>query len=142
MSAVKGLLEHRTVLDFSKDHVSKDLVRRALCRTEIIGLCQQKPGNITFIDNDIKIGMYTIRLDFSEIHPGDGHKHLRDYGGFKVKIFENSSPEVSAEINLNKDKRFSKQYWTNLNKNYNLLTKNLIDIILHCSRLNNLRVFL
>lgn len=141
MSAVKGLLEHRTVLDFSKDHVSKNLVRRALCQTEILDLCR-KAGNITFIDNDIKVGMYTIRLGFSEVHPGDNRKHLRDYGGFKVKIFESGSPEMSAEINLNKDKRFSKQYWTGLNKNYNLLTKNLIDIILHCSRLNDLRVFL
>jgi hypothetical protein len=89
------------------------------------------------------VGMYQIRLLFSSLDSSKDRERLKEYGRFRVAIYERSRSGSSIyNINLCNDKRFKNQYWTELNKDYNLRIKNLIDIIMYVKRLNNLKMFL
>lgn len=142
MALIKGKQEFRTILDFSKDKISKNKVKRALREAEVRELVQLKDSNThTFVENDIKIGMYRIRLFFSSIDSSRDRSRLKEYGGFRVAIYE-CRGNVIQNINLSTDRRFKHQYWADLNKDYDIRMKNLTDIIMFVKRLDNLKMFL
>jgi hypothetical protein len=142
MSLVKGRQEFRTILDFSKEKLSKNKIKTALRQVEVLEYARGQDSTL-FIENNIKIGMYNIRLLFSSCDADKNRNRLKEYGGFQVAIYErNRKCNIIQNINLLKDKRFKNQYWTNLNNGYNIRMKNLIDIIIFTERLNKLRMFL
>lgn len=138
MSVIKGVQQHRTVLDFSKGKVSKNLVKQALRRAEILEMVSSQNTTV-FIENSIQVGMYSIvlRFPYEGVYPDKSR--LKDYGKFGVTIHEVGS---NCAINLSKDKRFKNQYWVSPNKDFNLLMKNLTDIVVYCSRLDKMKMFL
>lgn len=144
MSLVKGKQEFRTILDFSKDKLSKNRIKNALRKVEVLERVQNKDSNtISFIENDIVVGMYQIRLSFDYLDADRTRTRLREYGGFRIAVYErHRKTNIIQNINLLADKRFKNQYWASLNSGYNLRIKNLIDIVMFVSRLNNLKMFL
>lgn len=141
MSLIKGKQEFRTILDFSKGKVSKNMIRRELRNAEVHELTQLPNTNsFTFIENDIKVGMYLIRLSFSSMDADKSRNRLREYGGFRIALYE-IREKSNKNINLN-SKLFKHQYWVELNKDYNLRVKNLTDVIMYLKRLDNLKMFL
>jgi hypothetical protein len=140
MTLIKGKQEFRTILDFSKEKISRNMVQQALRKVEVRELVQDC-NNYTFIENDIIVGMYQIRLSFSSMDASVDRSRLREYGGFRISIYERKNKAIQ-NTNLLRDKRFKNQYWIYLNKNYDIRMKNLVDIILYLKRLNNLKMFL
>ena len=151
--------EYRTILDFSQEKVSKVNIRKKLSIVEVVdieipyqknreGYIKITDGSdLIYIRNEIQIGMYRVRLLVSSryctkngySYKRDTH-NLRDYGGFKVKIFQIGS-RSTYEIDLDRDIIFKKNGWRKKNMNNKLRISDLADIILHCHRLHNLRAY-
>lgn len=145
MSLIKGRQEFRTILDFNgKNKISKNKIRQALREVEVCELvCLPDTSIYTFVENDITVGMYQIRLSFSSVDSSRSRNRLREYGGFRVAVYERSKKgNVLHNINLFNDRRFKSQHWVETNKDYNLRMKHLVDIIIHLNRLNRLKMFL
>lgn len=142
MALIKGKQEFRTILDFSKEEISKNKVKRALREVEVCEVSQIPDTNsFTFVENGIKIGMYQVQLIFPWLSAERNRKRLREYGQFKIAIFE-CRGKIQKNINLSIDKRFKNQYWVDLNKDYEIRMKTLTDIIMYIKRLDNLKMFL
>jgi hypothetical protein len=142
MSLVKSKQEFRTILDFSKGKLSKNKIKNSLREAEVLEYTQHGDA-ISFVTNDIQIGMYQIRLCFYSVNAEQSRNRLKEYGGFRVAIYERHRRSNAIQhINLDKDKRFNGQYWTKINKGYNLRMKHLVDIIMFTNRLNKLKMFL
>lgn len=142
MSLIKGKQEFRTILDFSKGKISKNMIKRALRSVEVRELVQLPDStSYTFVENDISVGMYRIRLSFSSLDSSRTRTHLREYGGFKIAIYEHSG-NMLRNINIENDRRFKRQYWVQCNKDYGIRMKTLTDVIMYVKRLNNLKMFL
>jgi hypothetical protein len=139
MTAIRAHQERRTILDFSNGKYSKNRIKQAL-RTCNIESIKQGSGRdeYTFFTNEIKVGMYTIRLHLPFDSSKNWHK-LRDYGDFEISIHESPS---APGVNLSRDSRFKSQYWSPKNYFGGLRIKHLIDIIAYCHRLDKLKAFL
>lgn len=137
MSLVKGTQEFRTILDFSKGKISKNMIKSALRSAEVLEYIKSE-DHFIWIDNHIKIGMYQIELQFYERITIDPRHKLREYGSFDIVISEKHKNGYNI-INRNKDIRFKSQYWA---KNHKLRMKDLVDVIVFMRRLNNLKAFL
>lgn len=144
MSLIKGKQEFRTILDFSKGKVSKNHIKRSLRKVEVREVVKLPESNtFTFVENNITVGMYQLRLSFQSVDSFNDRTKLKEYGGFRIAVYErNRKANILKNINLDKDKRFCNQYWLDSNKNYGLRINNLVDIIMHLSKLNNLKMFL
>lgn len=144
MSLIKGKQEFRTILDFSKSKISKNFVKQSLREAEVREVvCLPETNTYTFVENEIKVGMYQLRLSFESVDSINNRTKLKDYGGFNVAIYErNRKGNILKNINLEKDKRFKDQYWVEDSKNYNIRIKNLVDVVMHLERLNQLKLFL
>lgn len=144
MSLIKGKQEFRTILDFSKSKVSKNQIKRSLREVEVREVVKVPETNtFTFVDNYIIVGMYQLRLSFESVDAINNRTKLKEYGGFRVAIYErNRKASIIKNINLDKDKRFVGQYWLEPNKSYGLRICNLVDIIMFLNRLSNLKMFL
>lgn len=140
MSLIKGKQEFRTILDFSKDKLSKNMIKQALRGVEVHEVSFLPESNTyTFVENEIRVGMYTIRLLFSSVS-AETRTQLKEYGGFRVAIYEHKNKSLK-NINLDKCKLFKGQYWLSLNDGYDIRMNNLTDIIMHLKRLDNLKIF-
>lgn len=161
MTAVKAKQENRVILDFSDRKYSKNQIKQSLRKVEILSQYEEGNRSFIFIQNLIKIGMYTIRLWL----PGDASPNwikLKDYNDFAISIHEEQRKPIliikgrsvgpstqfandfvkNNNIELTKDDRFKGQYWVSHNFFGRLHIKHLIDIIYHCQRLNLLKAFL
>ena len=138
MTAIRAHQERRILLDFSNGKYSKNKIKQSLRQCNVVSIQESDEKNTYIIfDNEIKVGMYTIKLHL----PFDSSKNwtkLRDYGDFEVSIHEANGPS----INLRQDARFRFRYWPAYNSFGRLRIKHLIDIIAHCKRLDNLKAFL
>jgi hypothetical protein len=143
MSLIKGKQEFRTILDFSKVKLSKNKIKEALRQAEVLEVIRREDSSNAFVENFINVGMYEVRLIFSSIDAETTRSRLKEYGKFRVAVYERGSFGKSMNnINLSKDKRFKNQYWVDLNKDYNLGINNLVDVIMYLRRLDNLKMFL
>ena len=141
MSLINGRQEYRTILDFSKQKISKTKVKRALSRADVIEIERDAGNNsYNFIENEINVGMYQIRLSFYSLSTEKRTK-LKEYGGFSVVLYEKLR-ENKRYIDLSYDERFKDQYWVKPNKDYKIRMKNLIDIIMYTQRLDKLKMLL
>lgn len=150
MTAVKSKIEFRTVLDFpSEEPLSRNRVQTKLRAAEVTD-AELAPHSITYINNQIKVGMYTIRLVFPDsseaIDGGDIRHRLNQYGAFIIRISENNPVnsgddkyDFLQEIDITKDRRFKCQPWAH-NMLFNM--GDLVNVIIHCHRLDKLKVFL
>lgn len=139
MTAIKAKSEDKIILNFSDDKCSKNHIKQSLRRCEIINIEETGRDELIIYNNDIKVGMYTIRIDL----PFDSHpswNKLKDYADFQISIYD--SIDKKNSIDLNKDTRFKNQYWVSQNFFGKLRIKHLIDIIAYCHRLNKLKAFL
>lgn len=140
MTAIKATPQDRVILDFSTGTCSKNRIKQALRKCEIVNL-EQRDDSKEFIRhcNIIKIGMYTVVLELP-FDSSPSWRKLREYGDFQIYICDGAN-HLSV-VNLKKDARFNGQYWVNKNFFGQLRIKHLIDIIAHCHRLNKLKAFL
>lgn len=139
MTAIRAHQERRLLLDFSDGKYSKNKIKQALRQCNVISVKQtDEDDEYIIFANEIKVGMYTIKLHLPFDSSKDWNK-LRDYGDFEISIHERPG---GPSINLNTDGRFRTQYWTKYNFFGKLRIKHLIDIIAHCKRLDNLKAFL
>jgi hypothetical protein len=139
MTAIKIKEEHTTILDFSTGRCSKNRVRQALQTCEMVSILEGKDiTDLTWVINDIKVGMYTVRL-YLLPDSAPGYRKLKEHGDFEVIIFDTYGHD---NIDLQKDGRFNNQYWVSRNFFGGLRVKHLVDIIVHCKRLDKLKSFL
>ncbi len=144
MSLIRGKQEFRTILDFSKGKLSKNKIKLALRQAEVLEIVRREDESTAFVENFINVGMYEIRLIFPSVDASRDRSRLKEYGKFRVGIYERANFGKSMNnINLSRDRRFKNQYWVELTKEgYNLGINNLVDIIMYLHRLNNLKMFL
>lgn len=136
MTAIKITTEHKTILDFSNLKMSRHLVASKLRSTEFLEFkYNERKECRTYISYDIKIGIYTIYVDLCPTTSCG--KKLKDYGGFCVRIYEGNK-----EVALKRDSRFKNQNWVMLSEQFRMRICDLIDAIMYCGRLNNLKAFL
>lgn len=140
MSAIRS--KHKLkVLDFSDESVTKNIIKQALNSNEFIAIfCDDNGIDLPYYtDYEIKIGIYNITL-FLDYSKSKNAKLLKDYGKFGISINESTSKGIRW-INLSKDVRFKNQKWVTNNSKYKLSISKLLEIILYCKRLNNLKSF-
>jgi hypothetical protein len=135
MTAIRAREEHRTLLDFSNGKYSKTKIKHLLQHCYVS--TWEEGRSDVYIENDIKVGMYTIQLHLSLFSWTPSNK-LKEFGDFGVSIFDSEK----HCIDLKKDKRFRGQYWIENNETGHLRGKQLVDIINHCKRLDRLRAYL
>lgn len=140
MSAIKSRLESRVILDFTSQKNSKNYIKKCLKKAEILELEHSEDfSNMILIENHIVVGMYKIHLLFSSLDAAFARNRLRDYGKFRVEIFELGQ---EAPINLKRDIRFKSELWVHKANQYKLSMKDLTDIIYLCHKMNHLKAFL
>lgn len=142
MGLIRGKQEFRSILDFSAENISKNFVKQSLREVEIEGLVRSESGHYTYIENQITVGMYQIQLSFQSVEGPDSKSKLKDRGSFRVAIYEQKRSNVLKNINLDRDKRFSHQYWVKLNHQSDIKINSLADIIVYLHRLDRLKLFL
>jgi hypothetical protein len=159
MSTHKIKYEYRTILDFSGEKLNKTNIKKMLNSTEVVDveipLKRSREGyikitednDLIYIRNEINVGMYKIRLLVSsryQTKSGHSYKkdthHLKEYGGFKIQIFQIGSRSI-YEIDLDKDSKFRRNGWRKKNMQGELKSDDLTDIIMFCHRLHNLRAY-
>ncbi len=143
MSLIKGKQEFRTILDFSKGKLSKNKIKLALRQAEVLEVVRREDESAAFVENFINVGMYEVRLIFPSVDAERNRSRLKEYGKFRIGIYERANLGKSMNnINIAKDRRFKNQYWVDLNKDYSLGINTLVDVIMYLRRLDNLKMFL
>jgi len=135
MTAIKITTEHKTILEFSDGKVSRNYVTSRLRSADFLEFTHKDRDSRTYHSYDIKVGLYTIYVDL--LHTTSCAKKLKDYGTFCIRIYEGNK-----EINLKRDTRFVQESWVKLNHKFKMRAPHLVDAIVFCSRLDNLRAFL
>jgi hypothetical protein len=138
MTAIRAKEENRTILDFSDIKCTRNGISKAINRCSISNIIEGETlQEFTYFVNEIKVGMYRIRLQL----PFDCPEHcskLKEYGDFEVSI----SDAYRGNIDLKEDSRFRNQDWVAYNFFGKLRIKHLVDIIIYCKRLDGLKCFL
>lgn len=146
MSAVKCKHEYKTLLDFSKTErrVSKNLVKQMLRQAELPSY--RNSGNeIIYTNYEINVGMYHIHL-LLNADEFVAQTKLKDYGSFSFELTEEILGQPKNEYDMRnviwveRDSRFKHQYWSDRNKSIRI--NDLVNMIIHCKRLSNLKAFL
>lgn len=133
MSVFKSKYEARVILDFSDGKVSKSSIKQSLNQAEVKYCTKPTNGLVTFFNNDIKVGMYSIRLSLNNNDLNYTSTKLRQYKRVSVQV-----TEKLQVIDIKSDTRFS---YLNYNID-NVSIQDLTDLIHHCKRLDDMRGFL
>ena len=134
MSAVKGKKESKIILTFHSNKIEKKEIEKSLKSIKLQSFFYMSDKKeITFIDNDIVVGMYKVRLYIPFFN---NPQKLNNYKKFNFSIFEKTSSNYK-EINIKNDSRFNLIY---KKINHNSLS-NLVEAIYLCSQLNYLKAF-
>lgn len=139
MTVIKSSFSLRNVLDFSGKRYSKSQIKKTLKELEFQIVDDDGNRSIferRWIINQIKVGMYVIQII---TNPKEGSLKIKDLDTLHINIYEEKG---KLPINLEQDGRFKQQYWIQDNILYALKSKNLVDIIHHCQRLDGLKAFL
>lgn len=139
MSVSRVKHENKVILDFSDCRISKNSITQSLRDVEVLGTYHDDKTLDTIIDNEIKIGMYSIVLLLNSSTLNFNVRHLRQCGPLTIRLYENST---GREINLNKDYRFKTQNWAKKNFEGQIKIKDLIEAIIYCNRLDKMKSFL
>lgn len=138
MTVIKAKNQNRIVLDLSQQRCSKNKIGKLLRELQVDMFYTTETGHVGLTTNYIKVGMYSVRLWLYENEAGK----LKDFD-IGINIYESDDPK-SMCIELLKDKRFSTQYWANADMllGNKIRLKHLTDIVYHCQRLDQLKIFL
>lgn len=135
MTAIRINTEHKTILDFSDSKFSKHEIIRKLKSADFIEFKNNGKSSRTYLEYDIKIGIYTIFVGL--FHTQSCGKKLKDYDRFFITIYEGNNI-----INDSIDTRFSSESWILANSKRRLKISHLAAAIMFCSKLHNLKSFL
>jgi hypothetical protein len=132
--------ETRTILDLSGQRYSKNKIKQLLRSLEVESWGRRSDDNsILFIDNQIKIGIFTIYINLAL---EDGRHKLKDFqAGMSIVIHEKGQ-SPAKQLRWRENILFKNQYWLAYDTMGQFKIKHLVDAIYHCQRLNNLKVFL
>lgn len=119
MTAIRITSEHKTILDFSDGKVSKNHIMNKLKTADFLEFKYSDKGLRTYLNYDIKVGIYTIFVDL--FHTQSCARKLKDYDRFNIRILEGNK-----EIDACEDSNPSR----------------LADAIVLCSKKNVLKAFL
>lgn len=141
MSAIKCKHECKTLLDFSDTkRVSKNLVKQSLRKAEMPSY-HSCDNELIHTDYDIIVGMYRIRLKLFLSDQNKSKTKLKDYGSFYIEVSEPyEEPGRRKIIWTESDRRFKSQNWSC--RRNNMRINDLVNAIIYCNRLNNLKAFL
>lgn len=141
MSAIKNKKQAKTILVVKPLKLSKDQLDKKLNSLRLSKLSYlDRDQDLVFIDNDIIIGMYKVRLCFSFLDRFSSAKKLRS-SKFKIQVFELSS-FGEKEIFVHDDLRFKHYINASNNLKYKSSIENLSNVVYACSKLDSLKLFL
>lgn len=142
MSAISIKHEFRTVLEIpaSNRKITRTGIQRMVRQTEFL-VKETKTQKSIYIDNQITIGTYTIRLLLSETAAKcpEPH-HLSDYNGFAMRVFQ-TGRDGQVEVKMIKNSLFEDQTWVQRNAEFDLRITDLISAIVFFMRLDRLKAF-
>jgi hypothetical protein len=130
-----------TILDFSGPRCSKNKIRKLLKSVKVeswraTGAPSTSSKSLLFVDNQIKVGIFTIDLNLS--YGELGLLSLKDFtGGVSIMIREDK--QDNPFIKTHTHQLFRTQYWNNFDS---FRIKHLTDVISYLQRLNALKAFL
>lgn len=131
---------NNTILQFNQDKLTKNHVVKSIRGADFTTRIHDHDNHsIIFLDHIVKVGLFEIRLF---LQPVGAHKNLRDYGKFYIRVFETKPNKDRSEIMLLLDERFCSQYWAAKNFHRWLKIKDLVEVIMYCSKISRLKVFL
>ena len=139
MTAIRSHEEPRTVLDFSYGKSSRNKIKKALDNCHLASLEATEENEVTLYINSIKVGMYTIKIQLP--YDLEGSRKLKDFKDFEIAIYDTVDPKAKR-IDLKRDPRFRNQEWIQHNSFGNFKIKHMVDVVLHCKRLDRLKAFL
>jgi len=145
MTAVKCKQEYKTLLDFSKSkrRVSKNLVKKLLRQVEVTSY-REDNKDIIHTSYHIIVDNYKIRLILNPLQeygcaaPAHKNNTLKQYGSFMIELSEKLTTHYKS-INP-RDYRFKTQYWVEFLRPTRI--NDLVNAVVYCSRLSNLKAFL
>lgn len=130
MSVSKVGRESRTIINVNSDKISEYKIKRILRETDVIS-----KENALLINNQIDIGIYRIHLLLDS--RCSNATRLKQYGRFQIRVYEKFSTHIE-KINVNKDYRFKGCSWSEQEL---FCISDLVQVMLHCHKLNFLKVF-
>lgn len=141
MSAIKNKKQSKTILVVNPIKWSKEQLDKRLNSLRLKKLLYlDRDQDLVFIDNDIIIGMYKVRLCFSFLDRFSSTKQLKA-SKFKIQIFELSN-FGEKEIIAHDDPRFKHYLNASNNLKYKSSIENLSNIVYACAKLDSLKLFL
>src|ERR1700677_4446755 len=101
MTAIKAKIEDKTILDFSYGEFSKNKIRKAINRCEVIcaKITNDEHNEWILFDNHIKIGMYDIVLVITWDSPQTWNR-LKQYNDFEIEIYESNGKRIELKSDL------------------------------------------
>lgn len=140
MSAINIKHEFRMVLEIpvSNRKLTRNSIQRLVRKTDFI-VKESSISKTIHIDNQIKIGTYTILLMLCEakcLEP----QHIRDYNGIGIRVFQNGLNGL-VEVKMQNNSLFEDQEWIKRNLEFNLRMYDLINAIIFFMRLDRLKAF-
>lgn len=141
MTAIKTKLE-QNIIDLSRKKVSKSSLQKTLKGTKLRSLVRKEDGiSITLFITTIKVGIYDIHLN---IYDFTGYQFDKDLKLPKARPFDIAITESNQDypIDLNADSVFKNQPWVQVNNEKNLNVDSLIESIMHCKRVSQMKTFL
>ena len=141
MTALRTKSESKTILDFSEIEINKKTVKEILNNLKLTSI-YNKNSYLIVVDNNIKVGNYLVVLStmLPECFGIFGEQELKKFKSLHVEIFELNKGR-SEKLILGRDLRFKNQYWLEENKKSKLKVNHLVDILLHCRRVDKLSAF-
>lgn len=142
MTVLRTKSENKTILDLSQVEVNKKIVKKLLNNLKLTNT-YNKNNYLIIVDNIVKVGSYLVFLgvDFPENFGIFGEYNLKKIKSLHIEIFQLNKNNQMGKIVLEKDLRFKNQYWLENNRKNSLKFNDLIDILVHCQRVNKLQVF-
>lgn len=141
MTAIKTKHEQH-IIDLSRKKVSKSSLQKTLKRTKLRSMIRKEDGiSVTLFITKIKVGVYDIHLN---IYDFTGYQFDKDLKLPKARPFDIAITESNNDfpIDLNVDSTFKNQPWVKINNEKNLNVDSLIESIMHCKRVSEMKAFL
>jgi hypothetical protein len=141
MTAIKTKNKYSTI-DFTNQEISKSSLEKTLKRTKLRSVTRNEDSvSVTLFFVMIKVGIFEIHLN---IHDFVGYEFNKDLALPRAKNFNISIYETNGDfpINLERSNVFKNQDWVSLNTQSNLSIEGVIDAILYCKRISNIKSFL
>lgn len=119
------------IIDLNTQQLNKSKIAKILRETKFQSI-QHQESTIVVINNEINLGLYSIKLSFQHSKVDVKKERLREYGKFDIRIFYKNQ-----EIKVLKDPMFKTQAWIR----EPICINELIEAINYCARLDRLNAY-